>query len=45
MGRDLIMQPPQEDEPVKALAKMYVEIDGKPSTDWTRELTYAVATK
>ena len=29
MGRDLIMQPPQEDGPVNALAKMYVEIDGK----------------
>ena len=45
MGRDLIMQPPQEDGPVNALAKMYVEIDGKQSTDWTRELTYAEATR
>src|ERR1700722_1696067 len=44
-GRDLIMQPLQEDGPVNALAKMYVEIDGKQSTDWTRELTYAEATK
>jgi hypothetical protein len=26
---------------VNALAKVYVEIDGKQSTDWTRELTYA----
>src|SRR3984957_8590462 len=45
MGRDLIMQPPQQDGPVNALAKMYVEIDGKQFTDWTRELTYAEATK
>jgi transglutaminase-like putative cysteine protease len=45
MGRDLIMQPPQEDGPVNALTKMYVEIDGKQSTDWTRELTYVEATK
>ena len=44
-GRDLIMQPLQEDGPVNALAKMYVEIDGKQSTDWTRELTYTEATK
>ena len=41
----IFMQPPQEDGPVNALAKMYVEIDGKQSTDWTRELTYAEATK
>jgi transglutaminase-like putative cysteine protease len=41
VGRDLMMQPPQDDGPVNALAKMYVEIDGKQSTDWTRELTYA----
>jgi transglutaminase-like putative cysteine protease len=41
MGRDLMLQPPQEDGPVNALAKMYVEVDGKQSTDWTRELTYA----
>lgn len=40
-GRDLIMQPPQNDGPVNALAKMYVEIDGKESNDWTRELSYA----
>jgi hypothetical protein len=39
------MQPPQEDGLVNALAKMYVEIDGKQSTDGTRELTYAEATK
>jgi transglutaminase-like putative cysteine protease len=41
VGRDLMLQPPQEDGPVNALAKMYVEVDGKQSTDWTRELTYA----
>jgi hypothetical protein len=45
VGRDLIMQPPQEDGPMNALAKMYVAIDGKQCTDWTRELTYAEATK
>jgi Transglutaminase-like superfamily len=39
-GRDLTMQPPQEDGPVNALPKMYVEIDGKQSADWTRQLTY-----
>jgi transglutaminase-like putative cysteine protease len=39
-GRDLIMQPPQDDGPVNALTKMYVEIDGKPSADWTRQFTY-----
>lgn len=41
VGRDLMMQPPQEDGPVNSLAKMYVEVDGKQFTDWTRELTYA----
>jgi transglutaminase-like putative cysteine protease len=40
MGRDLIMQPPQNDGPVNALTKIYVEIDGKQSTAWTREFTY-----
>ncbi|MGA2420276.1 MAG: transglutaminase domain-containing protein [Candidatus Acidiferrum sp.] len=40
MGRDLILQPPQNDGPVNALTKIYVEIDGKQSTDWTREFTY-----
>jgi transglutaminase-like putative cysteine protease len=45
MGRDLILQPPQNDGPVNALAKIYVEIDGKQSTDWTREFTYAEVTK
>lgn len=39
-GRDLTMQPPQEDGPVNSLPKMYVEIDGKQSSDWTRQFTY-----
>lgn len=39
-GRDLTMQPPQDDGPVNALPKMYVEVDGKQSTDWTRQFTY-----
>ena len=41
VGRDLMMQPPQDDGPVNALTKMYVEVDGKQFTDWTRELTYS----
>jgi transglutaminase-like putative cysteine protease len=40
MGRDLILQPPQDDGPVNSLPKLYVEIDGKQSTDWTRQFTY-----
>ncbi|HUL42396.1 MAG TPA: transglutaminase domain-containing protein [Burkholderiales bacterium] len=40
MGRDLMMQPPQNDGPVNALAKMYVEVNGKQYTNWTREFTY-----
>ncbi|MFZ3211804.1 MAG: transglutaminase domain-containing protein [Terriglobales bacterium] len=40
VGRDLIMQPPQDDGPVNSLPKMYVEIDAKQSADWTRQLTY-----
>lgn len=40
MGRDLMMQPAQEDGPVNSLPKIYVEIDGKQSTDWDRVLTY-----
>jgi transglutaminase-like putative cysteine protease len=39
-GRDLTMQPPQEDGPVNSLPKMYVEVDGKQFTDWTRQFTY-----
>ena len=40
IGRDLMMQPPQEGGVVNALHKIHVEIDGKPSTAWTRVLTY-----
>ena len=40
VGRDLILQPPQEDGPVNSLPKMYVEVDGKQSADWTRLFTY-----
>ncbi|HTZ98879.1 MAG TPA: transglutaminase domain-containing protein [Candidatus Aquilonibacter sp.] len=40
MGRDLMMQPPQDDGPVNSFPKMYVEVNGKQSTDWTREFTY-----
>ena len=44
-GRDLILQPPQEDGPVNALVKIYVEVDGKQSTDWTRRFTYSEVAK
>jgi transglutaminase-like putative cysteine protease len=44
-GRDLILQPPQNDGPVNALTKIYVEVDGKQSADWTREFTYTEITK
>jgi transglutaminase-like putative cysteine protease len=40
IGRDLRLDPPQEDGPVNALHKLYVEVDGKQSTEWTRQLTY-----
>jgi hypothetical protein len=40
MGRDLTMQPPQDDGPVNSLPKMYVEINGKQSADWIRTFTY-----
>jgi len=40
MGRDLMMQPAQEDGPVNSLSKVYVEIDGKQSTNWTRKCSY-----
>jgi hypothetical protein len=40
VGRDLIMQPPQEDGPVNSLPKVYVEVDGKQFTDWSRQFTY-----
>ena len=40
MGRDLMMQPAQEDGPVNSLPKAYVEVDGKASSDYTRTFTY-----
>jgi transglutaminase-like putative cysteine protease len=43
-GRDLTLDPKQEGGPVNALAKAYVEVDGKPAdekTVWNRKLTYA----
>jgi transglutaminase-like putative cysteine protease len=43
MGRDLILNPKQDGEPVNALPKAYVEIDGKVHPDgagWVRKLTY-----
>jgi len=40
MGRDLVFEPPQDAGPANALPKAYVEIDGKQSSDWTREFTY-----
>lgn len=39
-GRDLTLEPPQDDGPVNSLPKMYVEVDGKQFTDWTRQFTY-----
>lgn len=46
-GRDLAMNPRQEGGPVNALAKAYVEIDGKPAgeksgdtVNWSRKLTF-----
>ena len=44
-GRDLILQPPQNDGPLNALTKIYVEVDGKQSADWTREFTYSEIVK
>jgi transglutaminase-like putative cysteine protease len=40
VGRDLRMDPPQAGGPVNAMHKMYVEVDGKPYTEWTRLFTY-----
>ena len=40
IGRDLQLDPPQEDGPVNAMHKMYIEVDGKQYTDWTRQFTY-----
>jgi transglutaminase-like putative cysteine protease len=42
-NRDLTMSPKQDGEPVNALPKAYVEIDGKvhpEGTGWVRKLTY-----
>ena len=46
-GRDLTMSPKQDGGPVNALAKAYVEIDGKPTgeksgdvVNWSRKLTF-----
>jgi transglutaminase-like putative cysteine protease len=39
-GRDLMMQPPQDDGPVNSLPMAYVEVDGKTYAGWTRKLTY-----
>jgi transglutaminase-like putative cysteine protease len=43
IGRDLTLSPKQDGEPVNALAKAYVEIDGKVHPEgagWVRKLTY-----
>ncbi|MGC2332689.1 MAG: transglutaminase domain-containing protein [Candidatus Acidiferrales bacterium] len=40
MGRDLMMQPPEDDGPVNSFPKAYVEVNGKQYTDWTRTFTY-----
>lgn len=42
-GRDLRLQHQEAAEPVNCMAKAYVEIDGKPSADYTRKLTYTQA--
>jgi len=42
-NRDLIMNPKQDGDPVNALPKAYVEVDGKEhpeKTGWVRKLTY-----
>jgi hypothetical protein len=39
------MQLPQGDGLVNALTRIYVEMDGKQSADWTRELTYTEVMK
>ncbi|MBM3875439.1 MAG: transglutaminase domain-containing protein [Verrucomicrobia bacterium] len=42
-GRDLTLSPKQDAGPVNALAKAYVEVDGKPGAEkevWTRKLTF-----
>jgi transglutaminase-like putative cysteine protease len=42
-GRDLTLAPKQDGGPVNALARAYVEVDGKPAMEkevWTRKLTF-----
>jgi len=42
-NRDLVLSPRQDGEPVNALPKAYVEVDGKAHPEgagWTRKLTY-----
>jgi transglutaminase-like putative cysteine protease len=39
-GRDLTLDPKQAGGPVNAMAKAYVEIDGKPFADYKRKLTF-----
>jgi transglutaminase-like putative cysteine protease len=42
-GRDLTLSPKQDAGPVNALAKAYVEVDGKAAAEkevWTRKLTF-----
>ena len=42
-GRDLVLSPKQVGDPINALAKAYVEVDGKPAAEkeiWTRKLTF-----
>jgi transglutaminase-like putative cysteine protease len=43
IGRDIILSPKQDGDPVNAMAKAYVEIDGRThpeGTGWVRKLTY-----
>jgi transglutaminase-like putative cysteine protease len=43
IGRDIMLSPKQDGEPVNAMAKAYVEIDGKVHPEgagWVRKLTY-----
>jgi transglutaminase-like putative cysteine protease len=47
-GRDLILNPRQDGDPVNALPKAYVEIDGKVHPEgkgWVRKLTYRELSK
>ena len=42
-GRDLTLSPKQAGGPLNALAKAYIEVDGKPAAEkevWTRKLTF-----